>query len=55
MIEALQKHYFSLAQMQHCKKLLGDDEYNQIIKLLFSKDKDVIKLGTKKLKQHIWQ
>lgn len=54
-VEKVQNFYLKEAQKAYYKKNITDSAYKQIIRLLCSKDKEVIKLGTRKLNHHICQ
>ena len=47
--------YVHMALVAHSKKEIETNDYKKILKLLCSKDADTFKLGTKKLKLHLWQ
>lgn len=53
--EIVQNFYLQEAKKAYQKKSITDSVYKQIIRLLCSKDKEVIKLGARKLNHHIWQ
>jgi hypothetical protein len=54
-VKIVQNFYLQEAQKAYQKKNITDSAYKQIIRLLCSNDKELIKLGTRKLNHHIWQ
>jgi hypothetical protein len=54
-VEVVQNFLLQEALKAHHKKRITDSVYKQIIRLLCSTDKEVIKLGAKKLNHHICQ
>ena len=54
-VEVVQNFLLQEALKAHHNKKITDSVYKQIIRLLCSTDKEIIKLGARKLNYHIWQ
>ena len=54
-VSVVQDYYLEQAHLARVNKMINNVIYRQIVTLICSKDKEVIKLGAKKLNEHLWR